>query len=109
MEIGERLRQLRQQAKLSQGDIEERTGLLRCYVSRVECGHTIPSLRTLEKWARALGVEPYQLHFSGEGKPSTPKVGPRRAEFSREETNLVEIFRRVAPQDQKLLLQLSRF
>ena len=49
MIIGERLRGFREEKKLSQGDIEQRTGLLRCYVSRVENGHTVPSVETLEK------------------------------------------------------------
>jgi transcriptional regulator with XRE-family HTH domain len=52
MIIGERLRDLREQKKMSQGEIEKRTGLLRCYISRVENGHTVPSLETLEKMAR---------------------------------------------------------
>ncbi|PYU23056.1 MAG: hypothetical protein DMG30_12975 [Acidobacteria bacterium] len=34
--------------------MEKRTGLLRCYVSRVESGHTVPTIETLEKWARAM-------------------------------------------------------
>jgi predicted transcriptional regulator len=50
--IGDRLRALREEKKLSQGDIEERTGLLRCYISRVENGHTVPAVETLEKFAR---------------------------------------------------------
>ena len=54
MIIGDQLRALREQQHLSQGDIENRTGLLRCYVSRVENGQTVPSIETLEKWARAL-------------------------------------------------------
>ena len=54
MVIGDRLKTLREAKDLSQGDIEQRTGLLRCYVSRVENGHTVPSLETLEKFARAL-------------------------------------------------------
>jgi transcriptional regulator with XRE-family HTH domain len=56
MMIGDQLRALHEQQELSQGDIEKRTGLLRCYVSRVENGHTIQSIETLEKWARALNV-----------------------------------------------------
>ena len=48
MVIGDRLKTLREAKDLSQGDIEQRTGLLRCYVSRVENGHTVPSLETLE-------------------------------------------------------------
>lgn len=54
MLVGDRLRALREQKNLSQGHIEKRTGLLRCYVSRVENGHTVPSIETLEKWSRAL-------------------------------------------------------
>src|SRR4029077_2296706 len=54
--IGDRLQTLRKQKQLSQGDIEERTGLLRCYISRVENGHTVPTIETLEKMARALEV-----------------------------------------------------
>jgi transcriptional regulator with XRE-family HTH domain len=59
MIIGERLRALREEKKLSQGDIQERTGLFRCYVSRVENGHTVPSIETLEKMARALEIPMY--------------------------------------------------
>jgi transcriptional regulator with XRE-family HTH domain len=51
MIIGDRLRALREEKKLSQGDIEKRTGLLRCYISRVENGHTVPAIETLEKMA----------------------------------------------------------
>ena len=51
MNIGETIRNFRLQKGMSQGDIEKRTGLLRCYLSRVENGHTIPSLDTLAKIA----------------------------------------------------------
>jgi len=54
--IGVRLRALREEKKFSQGEIENRTGLLRCYISRVENGHTVPAVETLEKFARALEV-----------------------------------------------------
>jgi transcriptional regulator with XRE-family HTH domain len=70
MIIGDQLRALREQQNLSQGDIEKRTGLLRCYVSRVENGHTIPSIETLEKWARALKVPLYQVFYEGNDSPS---------------------------------------
>jgi transcriptional regulator with XRE-family HTH domain len=56
MVIGGKLRALREQRNLSQGDIEKRTGLLRCYLLRVENGHTVPSVDTLEKLARGLEV-----------------------------------------------------
>jgi transcriptional regulator with XRE-family HTH domain len=72
MIIGERLREIREEKKLSQGDIEKRTGLLRCYVSRVENGHTVPAIETLEKMARALEIPLYQLFYDGEESPKLP-------------------------------------
>ena len=77
MIIGDRLRDMREQKRLSQGDIEKRTGLLRCYISRVENGHTVPAIETLEKLARALEVPLYQLFYDGEEPPKLPNL-PRR-------------------------------
>jgi transcriptional regulator with XRE-family HTH domain len=73
MIIGNRLRTLREQKQLSQGQIEKRTGLLRCYISRVENGHTVPSIHTLEKMSRALEVPLYQLFYDGKNPPILPK------------------------------------
>src|SRR5947209_18132736 len=56
MNIGETIRNFRLDKGMSQGDIEKRTGLLRCYLSRVENGHTIPSLDTLAKIAQAMDM-----------------------------------------------------
>jgi transcriptional regulator with XRE-family HTH domain len=67
-------KRLREAKKLSQGDIETQTGLIRCYTSRVENGHTVPSLETLEKFARALELPMYQLMFDGDEPPSLPKT-----------------------------------
>ena len=69
MMLGERLKMIRKEKRLSQADMEERTGLLRCYVSRVENGHTVPSVETLEKIARALEVPLYQLFYEGDQPP----------------------------------------
>ncbi len=74
MIIGDRLRGLREAKNLSQGDIEKRTGLLRCYISRVENGHTVPAIETLEKMARALEVPMYQLFYDGEEPPKLPNL-----------------------------------
>ena len=78
MIIGDRLRALREEKKLSQGDIEKRTGLLRCYISRVENGHTVPAVETLEKFARALEVPMYQLFYEGEEPPKLLNLPKRR-------------------------------
>jgi transcriptional regulator with XRE-family HTH domain len=77
MIIGDRLRDLREEKKLSQGDIEKRTGLLRCYISRVENGHTVPAIETLEKLARALEVPLYQLFYDGEVPPELVNLPQR--------------------------------
>src|SRR5690348_2133485 len=79
MVIGERLRELREQKKLSQGDIEHRTGLLRCYISRVENGHTVPAVQTLEKLARALEVPMYRLFYDGQEPPKVPTMATRNS------------------------------
>jgi len=78
MVIGTRLRSLRENKGMSQGDLEKATGMLRCYISRVENGHTIPSLQTLERFVGALELPLYELFYSGEGEPPTPNLTPRR-------------------------------
>src|SRR5258708_34762339 len=76
MVIGHRLKELRESKELSQGDIETRCGLLRCYISRVENGHTGPSVETLEKMARALEVPMYRLFDDGEAAASLGMLKP---------------------------------
>jgi transcriptional regulator with XRE-family HTH domain len=78
MNIGERLRSIREEKGLSQGDIERRTGLVRCYISRLENGHTIPVLGTLEKLARALGIPLYQFLYDGDKPPRDPILTGRK-------------------------------
>src|ERR1700687_4781752 len=77
--IGDRLREMREEKKLSQGDIEKRTGLLRCYISRVENGHTVPAIETLEKLARALEAPLYQLFYDGDEPPKLPNLPKRKS------------------------------
>jgi transcriptional regulator with XRE-family HTH domain len=79
MIICDRLREMREAKHLSQGDIEKRSGLLRCYISRVENGHTVPAIETLEKMARALEVPLYQLFYDGEEPPKLPQVLKRKS------------------------------
>jgi len=79
MIIGDRLRALREQKNFSQGEVEKRTGLLRCYISRVENRHTIPAVETLEKFARALEVPMYQLFYDGEEPPKLSNLPKRKS------------------------------
>jgi transcriptional regulator with XRE-family HTH domain len=114
MLIGYRLRSLREEKKLSQGDIEKRTGLLRCYVSRVENGHTIPAVETLEKFARALEVPIYQLLYDGEEPPLVPTPGIRSREWgaagrtSRYLAKLRRALSAMRPDDRNLLLHMTQ-
>lgn len=107
MNIGIRLRELRELKGFSQGDIEKRTGLLRCYTSRVENGHTVPSLETLEKYARALEIELYQLFFAGNGKPQP--VGSRvLGKLGPEERGLLDTFKDLGKLDRKFVVAMAR-
>jgi transcriptional regulator with XRE-family HTH domain len=115
MIIGEQLRALREQKSLSQGDIEKRTGLLRCYLSRVENGHTVPSVGTLEKWARALEVPLYQLFYEGDNPPALPKYKSVKVPSwgaSGKQARLMAKFHRLLSRtgedDRKLLLHMAR-
>src|ERR1700680_224101 len=78
MNIGDRLRTLREEKNFTQGEFEKRTGLLRTYVSRVENGHAIPSVETLEKLARALEVPMYQLFYDDDEPPTLPNIPKRK-------------------------------
>ncbi len=106
MDIGKRLRQFREAKGLSQGDIERRSGLLRSYISRVEGGYTAPSLLTLEKFAKALEVQPYQLLFHGEGRPATPRL-PEQSGLSKSAKRLVKLFESMSSTHRKLLLTMA--
>ena len=118
MLIGERLRALREEKQYSQGIIEKRTGLLRCYISRVENGYTVPSVETLEKFARALEVPMYQLFYDGEGQPKPATLVRRRDEDStvwgshgRDARTLAkfrQLLSRADEADRKLLLYVAR-
>jgi transcriptional regulator with XRE-family HTH domain len=114
MIIGERLRSIKESKNFSQGEIEKRTGLLRCYISRVENGHTVPALETLEKFAHAMEIPVYQLFYDGQDAtplkvPLSTGVGhkPTTKEFRLAEqiSNLVG---RMRSRDQKLLLHMAR-
>ncbi len=112
MLIGDRLRALREQKHLSQGHIEKRTGLLRCYVSRVENGHTVPSVSTLEKWARALEVPLYQIFYEGENLPAPPQPIKANGRFNRADARFLMQMRRALSHtketDRQLLLAMAR-
>jgi len=120
MMIGPRLRQLRDQKGLSQGDIENSTGMLRCYISRVENGHTVPSLETLMRFAAVLGVPLYELFIAGGDAPSIPDLTPQKSlkelvekggkagHDARFLLKLKTLFTRIGQREREVLLTLAR-
>ena len=107
MKIGTTIRAYRLQKGLSQGDIEKKTGLLRCYLSRVENGHTVPSLDTLAKIADAMDIPVAQ--FFSDGRISAETTAPK---MSDDELRFMNQIRRYSmnlnESDRKLLLTMVR-
>lgn len=118
MVIGDRLRALREEKKLSQGDLEKRTGLLRCYISRVENGYTVPAIETLEKLARAFDVPMYKLFYDGAEPPKLPSLPVRKSSddsvwgSSGEDADFMRRLRRLLSKagedDRKLILYMTQ-
>lgn len=118
MLICDRLRALREERHLSQGHIEKRTGLLRCYISRVENGHTVPTVETLEKMARALEVPMYKLFYDGDAPPKLDNLAKRKTAddiawgSSGKDARFLTMFRkllgRIEEKDRKLLLAFAQ-
>jgi transcriptional regulator with XRE-family HTH domain len=120
MGVGTRLRQLREEKNLSQGDITEATGLARSYISRVEHGHTVPSIETLHRFAAALGIPLYTIFYRSEDAFGKPASGPNRsleraaagagtaAEDARFLLKMKELSAKMDDSERALLLQFAR-
>jgi transcriptional regulator with XRE-family HTH domain len=118
MIIGDRLRELREERKFSQGEIEKRTGLLRCYISRVEHGYTVPNVETLEKLARGLEVPIYQLFYEGAEPPklsnflnrkkTTGTEWGRKGEDARQLAQFRRLFSGMAESDRRFVLFMAQ-
>jgi transcriptional regulator with XRE-family HTH domain len=113
--IGDQIRLLRQAKNLSQSDIEMRTGLRRCYISRVECAHIVPSLETIEKFARALRIPLYQLFIGDKEIPerrelqtivSRKAVGPR-SKIDRDLQRIRNLLAKMSESNRVLLLHVA--
>jgi transcriptional regulator with XRE-family HTH domain len=107
MDIGKRLYELREAKSLTQDALGKRIGLAPSRISQVENGHAIPSLAVLERWAKALDLELYQLFFAGDGKPGAPEV-PEHASLRPQERSLLRLFRQMGSEDRSLLVSMAR-
>jgi transcriptional regulator with XRE-family HTH domain len=118
MHLGFQIRAIREDKRLTQGDMERRTGLPRTYLSRVENGHTVPGIDTAERIAYGLQVPIYQLFYDARNPSALPDTGKRkRADYlarvrSEKEETLIMKFRQLLPRlkepDQKFLLEVAR-
>lgn len=118
MILSQRIKSIREQRNMTQGDIETRTGLKRSYISRLEHGRTIPSLATLEKFAQALAVPLYQFFYDGEEPPKAASL-PRAVqitngdhwgldgESARYLHRLGLLLRRISENDRKMLVHFA--
>ena len=113
--LGERLRMIRKEKNLSQAEMESRTGLLRSYVSRIENGHTVPSVDTLEKIAKAMEIPLYQLFYEG-NQPVPPATAWQASRDTKEMSwtksgegaslfaQLRRVLRRIGEEDREFLM-----
>jgi transcriptional regulator with XRE-family HTH domain len=115
MNIGKRLKEIRERRSLSQAQIEKRSGLLCPYISRVENGHTVPNLDTLERMAKALKIPLYMLFYDGQEPIEFPEVLKRHKGAwgsTGKDLRLLVRFRRLLSRtekrNQRLLLLLAR-
>lgn len=110
MNIGDTIRNFRLQKNMSQGDIEKRTGLLRCYLSRVENGHTIPSLDTLAKIATAMELPLAQ--FFADHAPENGAAGKTAPQLSEDDVRFYSQLKRYTPNlnesDRKLVIAMVK-
>jgi transcriptional regulator with XRE-family HTH domain len=116
--IGARLRELRKQKNLSQAEVGKRTGLLRCNMWRLENGYTVPAVKTLQKFARALEIPMYQLFYDREEPPKLLNIAKRRTaggtlwgnsgKDARMLSKFCRLFRRMKEGDLKLVMFMAR-
>ena len=107
LSIGTTIRGYRLQRGMSQGDIEKRTGLLRCYLSRVENGHTVPSLDTLAKIALAMEI-PLSQFFVEDGAPAEMQSPTLNEDEIRFLSQIQRYSSNLSDSDRKLLLAMVR-
>jgi transcriptional regulator with XRE-family HTH domain len=113
MIVGKRIRALREEKKLTRGDLQERTGLQRTYIWRVENGYTVPAIETLEKFARGLKVPIYTFFYEGKKPPPLVRIDANSGLWGAagEQKKMLYKFRRYLSQidesERSLLLYLA--
>jgi transcriptional regulator with XRE-family HTH domain len=114
MEIGQRLRAIREAKNLSQVEVARATGFVQPYISRGENGVMTPNVESLEKWARALDMTLYQLLYDGEEPPKPVKKSDAKlwGQPAREAVKLERLRKALAKmdaEDRELLLTMTSY
>jgi transcriptional regulator with XRE-family HTH domain len=106
MQIGQRIRELREKLGLSQRDVERATGMRRTYLSTVECGHTVPSLENIERFAVALGLPIHEMFRDVSGDGGEQMNGKDEGLFL---ALLSDYVHKMDAADRQLLMTLARW
>jgi transcriptional regulator with XRE-family HTH domain len=102
MQVGQRLRELREKRGWTQGDVERASGMLRAYISRVELGRTVPSVESIERFAAILDVPTYEVFREG------PTVGIARSRKDSTYDLLARYIVKLSAPDRDFILKLAR-
>jgi transcriptional regulator with XRE-family HTH domain len=102
--IGKRIRELRMQRGLSQRDVQHSTNMMAAHVSRVELGHTTPSLETVERLAALFGVPLHEMFRDGTERAKIVAFDGEDAPVMRV---LARYVRQMNPADRALLLRCA--
>lgn len=112
MVIGKHLRDLRAAKGLTQRHVEDRTGILCCYLSRIENGRTVPSVDTLEKLAAAYEIPLWKIFRDSKDRTKPLRLRSDRKEESPKDTQfltkLAERVPRMRQRDLHLLLSMAQ-
>jgi transcriptional regulator with XRE-family HTH domain len=72
MQIGDKLKALRFQNRTTLVELSRKAGVSKSLLSRIERGHSVPTITTLEKIAAALGVDLGRLFSDHQGEDLDP-------------------------------------
>ena len=108
MDIGKRLRELREAKGLTQRGVEGRSGLNVGHISKIENGRHAPSFTVLERWAKALDVDLHDIFAPGDGKPEVPAPELGGTPVDAQERTLLRLFDRMHVEDKALMISFAR-
>ena len=104
----ERLKQAMDEAHMKQADLARATGLAKGGISNYVTGKYEPKSDVISKLAKALNVSEMWLWGYDVPKERSKKISPDELHLNEGEKILIDLFRRVPEDQQKLVLQMIR-